>query len=157
ADHFAFDEMLRVPMLARSLVGENDFTPHAVGDVDVGLLQEFLQHAGLKRLAKDVVHQAVDIRAHECSFHPVREYLESLEWDGTKRLRKFLPDYFGAENTPYTQTMGRLFLTSMGARVLSPGCKADHVLVIEGPQGALKSTACAILGDRWFSDSLPEV
>jgi predicted P-loop ATPase len=155
--HFGFDEMLRVPMLLRSLVGENDFTPHAVSDVDVGLLQEFLQHAGLRRLLKDVVHQAVDIRAHERAYHPVRDYLQSLEWDNKKRLSALLPVYFGSQDSLYTKTIGRLFLISMVARVLRPGCKADHLLVIEGLQGTLKSTACSVLGGQWFSDSLPEI
>jgi hypothetical protein len=84
-DHFHFDEMLCAPMLMQPLDNEIDFEPRPVTDIDVGLVQEQLQHAGLKRLARDVMHQAVDIRAHECSFHPVRDYLESIEWDGTSR------------------------------------------------------------------------
>jgi len=156
-DHIQFDEMLCVPMLMQSLVGENHFVPRPMTDVDVGLLQELLQHAGLKRIAKDIVHQATDIAAHEKRFHPVRDYLETLEWDGTERLDGFLPAYFGADETDYTKNIGRMFVVSMVARVLKPGCKADHLLVIEGPQGILKSTACAVLGGQWFSDNLPDV
>ena len=155
--HFYFDEMLHCPVLMKSLVGENNFIPRPVADPDIGLLQEQLQHIGLKRVTKDIVHQAVDVRAHECRFHPVRAYLEALVWDKTERLVQLLPSYFGTDASAYTAAIGRMFLISMVARVLRPGCKADHLLVIEGPQGILKSTACAILGGQWFSDSLPDV
>jgi predicted P-loop ATPase len=157
SDHFCYDEMLCAPVLVKSLTGENNFTPRAVTDADVATVQEQLQHAGLKRLAKDTVHQAVSARAHERRVHPVRDYLESLKWDGAWRLTKLLSSYFGTAASDYTRTVGQMFLVSMVARILAPGCKADHLLVIEGPQGVLKSTACAILGDRWFSDNLPDV
>ena len=156
-DTFAFDEMLRAPLLMRALEDVPDFMPRAVTDVDVGIVQDRLQHLGLKRLSKDVAHQAVDVCAHEHRFHPVRDYLNGLQWDGTKRLAKLFEEYFGAEATPYAQAIGPMFLISMVARILAPGCKADHLPVIEGPQGALKSTACGILGGRWFSDGLPDV
>jgi predicted P-loop ATPase len=156
-DHFSYDEMLCSPILARPLGDARNFTPHPVTDVDVGLLQEHLQHAGLKRIAKDIVHQAVDIHTQKCSFHPVRDYLDQLIWDRTARLADFLPKYFGAEKNEYNKTIGKMFMISMVARILRPGCKVDHLLVIEGPQGALKSTACQILAGEWFSDNLPDV
>ena len=103
------------------------------------------------------MHQAVEIRSHECRFHPVRDYLESLCWDGIERLPGLFPLYFGADDTEYARAVGHMFLVSMVARIFEPGCKADHLPVIEGHQGALKSTACSVLGGEWFSDSLPDV
>jgi predicted P-loop ATPase len=153
----AYDQMLCAPMLMQSLTGENDFEPRPLTDVDVGIMQEELQQRGLTRIGKDTMHQAVDVRAHERRFHPVRDYLDGLEWDGTERLSTLFSAYFGAERTPYAEAVSRLFLIAMVARIYEPGCKADYMPVIEGPQGALKSSACAVLGGRWFSDNLPDV
>ena len=153
----AFDEMTRVPMLMRSLTGENNFRLRRCTDVDAGIMQERLQHCGLKRLSKDVTHQAIEIRAHECPFHPIRDYFESLTWDGTARIARLFPKYFGSEDTEYAQKIGAMFLISMVARIFEPGCKADHLPVIEGPQGGLKSTACRLLGGGYYSDCLPDI
>lgn len=155
---FAYDEMLCAPVLLAPLPGQSGFEgARPLTDVDVGILQEYLQHAGIAKLGKDVTHQAVDVRARERSFHPVREYLESLEWDGRPRLSRWLSYYFGAEDSPYTQAIGRMFPISMVARIFDPGCKVDHMMVLEGIQGALKSTACAVLGAEWYSDHLPDI
>ena len=154
---FAYDEMLRAPILMMPFKPECNFKPRPVRDVDVGIVQEKLQHLGLKRISKDTVHQAVDMRAHARPFHPVRDYLDGLTWDQKPRLSNFLPKYFGAAANDYTKKIGAMFLISMVARILQPGCKADHMLVLEGPQGILKSTACNVLGGQWFSDNLPDV
>jgi predicted P-loop ATPase len=155
---FIYDAMLCAPILLHALArDEVDFTPRPVTDVDVGLVQERLQHLGLKRIAKDVVHQAVDIIASENEIHPVRDYLNGLTWDGTEQLLQFFPGYFGTEKTEYTQAIGPMFVVAMVARILNPGCKADYMVVLEGPQGTLKSTACHVLGGQWFSDNLPDI
>jgi predicted P-loop ATPase len=159
ANAFAFDEMGRLPLLVDRLPGDGN-EPHVVrpvSDIDVGLVQEYLQHAGLRRLSKDTTHQAVDMRAQECAFHPVRDYLSALEWDGRQRLSTWLSHYLGAEPTAYAAGIGRMFLIGMVARIFEPGCKMDYMPVLEAPQGARKSTACSILGGEWFSDSLPDI
>jgi predicted P-loop ATPase len=157
-DAFAYDEMLCAAMLKHPVpINGAKIEPRAVADTDVSSLQEWLQFAGLTNVGKETAHQAVDLRAKDYAFHPVRDYLAALAWDGTPRLSGFLPKYFGAEDTDYTRAIGRMFLISMGARIFKPGCKVDYMLVLEGPQGILKSTACAILGGAYFSDNLPDV
>ena len=164
ADIVAYDEMLRAAIISRPvpsmILQEADtlleFAPGRETD-DVSALQELLQIAGLEKIGKDVVHQAVDLRARERAFHPLRDYLNDLQWDETPRLQNWLADYLGAEDNEYHRIIGPMFLLMMVARIVEPGCKADYMLVLEGPQGAMKSTACQVLGGQWFSDALPDV
>lgn len=156
---FARDEMVRADMVMGALLSTSLASTEGrpVRDVDVTAVQEWLQRDGLPSLTKDTTYQAVEARSSERAFHPVRNYLNGLRWDGTPRLDKLLSTYLGAEQNEYSASIGRMFVISMVARVFKPGCKADYMLVLEGPQGARKSTACAILAGPWFSDSLPDI
>jgi predicted P-loop ATPase len=154
---FALDEMAQMVKLMHPVDDEKDFKPRPCTDVDVTFVQVELQRAGLKRVSKEVMHQAVDALAHKRRFHPVRDYLDALKWDGIARIGRLFSTYFGAEDTGYAAAVSQMFMISMVARIYQPGCKADHLPVIEGAQGILKSTGCRVLGGDYFSDNLPEI
>lgn len=87
-------------------------------------------------------------------YHPIKEYFETLQWDGTERVDTLLIDYLGAEDTPYVRAVTRKTLAAAVARVYEPGIKFDSILVLNGPQGIGKSTLFTLLGKHWYSDSL---
>jgi predicted P-loop ATPase len=109
-------------------------------------------------MGRETVHQAIDLVAQEHAFHPVRNYLNGLRWDGERRLGGWLNAYLGADHCEYTRAVGTMFLIAMVARIFEPGCKCDYMIVLESQeQGTLKSTVCSILAGEWFSDNLPDV
>lgn len=87
-------------------------------------------------------------------YHPVKNYLAGLSWDGTERLDTLLIDYLGADDTPYVRAVTRKTLVAAVARIYQPGVKFDSILVLNGAQGIGKSTLFASLGGKWYSDSL---
>ena len=91
------------------------------------------------------------------SFHPVRQYLRGLSWDGVARLDSWLPNYMGAAFSDYHSAVGKNWMIGAVARVAKPGCKMDNVLILEGGQGRGKSTALNILGQQWFTDTPFEI
>nr|WP_234891667.1 VapE domain-containing protein [Sinorhizobium meliloti] len=154
---FRYDEMERTVMVMRSPTGEKGFKPHPLQDIDVVTMQVELQKRGLRRVGKEAVGDAILVVARNDAFHPVRDRIRATEWDGVERLPRLFPDYFGSADTEYSREVGRLFLISMVARVMKPGCKVDYMVVLEGEQGSRKSTAVRILGGDHFSDALPDV
>jgi len=164
SDAVRYDQMLRAPILEKALPSVDprakpnlSVLPRPICDADVSQLQEWLQHVGIPKIGRDIVHQAVDLRSQQIGFHPIRSYLDGLHWDGKKRLDIWLTYYLGAEASAYVNGVGRMFLISMVARIFKPGCKVDYVMVLEGPQGLGKSSAAGILGGSWFSDGMPEI
>jgi putative DNA primase/helicase len=105
------------------------------------------------------VGRAVQAAARANRFHPVKQYFAALVWDGTRRLDTWLVDYCHVEDAPFVGAVGPRWLISAVARVKEPGCKVDHVLVLEGPQGKQKSEALRTLAlrDEWFTDRLSHV
>jgi putative DNA primase/helicase len=118
---------------------------------------EWLQEHGI-HVGSNVTHEAVTRVAYEHRFHPVVEWLERLHWDGNQRLTKWFATYLGVPRSPLADAFGRAFLISAVARVMRPGCKVDHMPILEGGQGVFKSTALrTLVGDDWFADQLADL
>ncbi len=124
-------------------------------ELDLWLSQHYDLRAG-----KDVCGRAAGIVGRRAAYHPVREYIEALQWDGEKRLDTWLMTYLGAivpegdlRSMDYYALAGAWWLISAVARIYRPGCQADHVLLLEGQQGIGKSSALRILFRDYFSDT----
>ena len=96
--------------------------------------------------------------SHRREYHPVQDYLNGLSWDGTERVNGWLQSYMGVEpgevaTAEYVTNVGRWWLISAVARAMVPGAKVDHTLILEGDQGAAKSSSLEVLGGEWASDA----
>lgn len=106
----------------------------------------------------EAVRQALHIIVDENKFHPIKDYLNSIIWDGKPRIDQWLTYYLGVIPVPdYTSPSGARWLISGAARVFEPGCMAKYALILEGDQDLGKSQALQILGGEWFTDDLDEM
>jgi hypothetical protein len=102
------------------------------------------------------IKAAILTAASERAFHPVREYLDSIDWDGQPRLKHVAREFLGAEAPLYAEMVRRWMIGAV-ARAIRPGCKLDTALMLHGRQGLGKSTFFSILGAPWHSDSAIDI
>lgn len=103
---------------------------------------------------REKLDNALLIVSGQNKINAVKEYLQSLRWDGQRRVDTLLSDYLGADDNLYTRAVIRKALCAAVARAVSGGVKYDYMPIFTGPQGIGKSTFLAVLGKEWFSDSL---
>ncbi|MSU91820.1 hypothetical protein GE300_19785 [Rhodobacteraceae bacterium 2CG4] len=121
--------------------------PRPWEDADDIRTAEWLQLRGIN-VAPVVVSRAVGAVARELRIHPVRDWLDTLTWDGTPRIETWTGTYLGAEPTAFNHTIGALWLISAVARIYRPGVKADHMLILEGPQRKRSGTCFSIRKEK---------
>ncbi len=127
-------------------------------DTDLNYLMLYLED-NYALTSEKKIQKAIAIVADCNKYHPIRDYLNSLEWDGTERIRYALTRFLGAEDSEYTYQCLRLFMLGAISRVFKPGCKFEVMLCLVGGQGAGKSTFFRLLAvkDEWFSDDLKKI
>lgn len=160
---FQRDPLLKGAIRKNELSGKIDIvgnlgwerTSSSLTDTDVYQLHWYLEKEyGLKNERN--INKAMNIAASENRYHPIREYLEQLVWDGKYRIGRLLPKYLGAEEDAYTREIMQLLMLAAIHRVYEPGCKYEIMVCLVGGQGAGKSTFFRFLAinDEWFSDDL---
>lgn len=133
----------------------NSKAPREWEDVDETRLTTYMQrNLGLAKMSDETIHKAAVEFAKRNPRNEPRDWMETLKWDGTPRVPWFLSEAFGAEEkSEYVWAASKNFWVGMVARIFSPGCKLDNMLVLEGPQGKFKSTALDIIGHKWFAEA----
>lgn len=97
------------------------------------------------------IEQAVMMTANDAAYNPLKEQFEALQWDGVVRRHHWLSDVLGADDNEYHAKVGAYFILSMVARVYDPGCQMDYMMILQGAQGARKSSVLRILGGDYFA------
>ena len=106
-----------------------------------------------------LIEEAIHIVANRSSYHPIRDFLNGLVWDGQERVRFALKHFLGADDSDYTYEILKFFMLGAISRVFRPGVKFDYIICVVGDQGAGKSTFFRLLAveDEWFTDDLKDL
>lgn len=132
-----------------------DETPYWTDTDDACLRNYFATKYLIK--GKGIIDDALQEVTQANKFHPVREYLTGLTWDGECRVDTLFIDYIGAEDTEYIRAVTRKWMCGAVARVMVPGIKFDTAIVLYGSQGLGKSLILERLGRKWFNNSLVDI
>ena len=140
---------------ARTSRRRKRFEPRPWTDADDTALAEHFNSRGFKRVGRNLVRDVIDLEARSHPFHPVRDYLDGLAWDGTpapvalpdrllrRRRRRRRRWRSGPTPRPTSRRSRAAFFISAVARIFKPGCKADCMLILEGAQGAAEIAPAA--------------
>ena len=157
AGAIAYNQFTERPVLRRS-VPWRAITPRPNGvpwvDVDDAGLFTYLESRWKSAIHTGMVRDAWALIMHEHAFHPVRDYLDTLTWDGVERLDTLFIRHFDAEDSPYTRAVARKALVGAVQRIYEPGSKVDHMVVFVGDQGRGKSSFVSLLAHPWGSETL---
>lgn len=122
-------------------------------DMDITLLRDYLSSVHNWEPSKDIIGDACFIIATRKRYHPIKEFIEKEEWDGIVRLDDWLIKATGCDDNAYTRAVSSKFMIATINRIYNPGCKFDHMMILEGGQSIGKSTLCEIMSGDWYLDT----
>ena len=153
-----FNELTQRVDIVRPLGWDRGSSGKALTDNDLYNIHLYCERSyGISSLK--LIEEALHIVANRNSYHPVRDFLNSLEWDGQERVRFALRHFLGADASDYTYEILKFFMLGAISRVFKPGTKFDYIICVVGDQGAGKSTFFRLLAvdDEWFTDDLKDL
>lgn len=155
SEKIRYDEFSRQIFLVGDMPWETDQNYRAWGSNDDAAAFSIIQ-SDYGLTGRNDLYDALKNVSMRHKFHPVKDILNSLHWDGQARIKDLLPDYLGAERNDYNAECMKLFMLGAVNRVFQPGCKFDYCPILYGQQGLGKSTFLQLLAlnDAWFTDSI---
>jgi len=153
-DCLTYNEFSNEIEFMRPAPWHNKVTPTASQwkDTDTVSCKFYLSYYHKFDISTNYIEEAAYIAARQRAYHPIRDYIKGLQWDGQERLEEWLIKSGGAEDNVYIRDVSKKVLVAAVARAMRPGVKFDHVLVLEGAQRIGKSTLVDILGGEWYTD-----
>ena len=148
-NEFSHDiEFLKIPEWDKKVkVGKT------LDDDDIIQIKYYLSNVHDFEPTNSTISDACYIIAKQYSYHPVKRNIESVIWDKILRCDEWLIKSTGCEDNYYTRMASAKFLIAAVSRIYKPGCKFDHMLILEGPQRIGKSTLVEIMAGDWFLDT----
>ncbi|PTH61868.1 virulence-associated protein E [Staphylococcus agnetis] len=131
-----------------------DDTNYYWADIDTTHVISHIDRVHNLHFSREIMDSVIEKEAYHNKFHPIKSFIESKEWDGTKRIETLFIDYLGAEDTHYNREVAKKLLMGAVARVYKPGIKFDIMVILYGGQGAGKSTTVSKLGGKWYNQSI---
>jgi len=125
--------------------GQGDLT-----DSDLIQMKYYLSVVHEKEYPVQTINEALLIQAMEQTYHPIKDYLCELKWDGVSRLRDWMVEICGVQRNQYVEDISEIILCAAVRRIYNPGCKFDYMAILEGSQGIGKTTLLQILGGEWY-------
>lgn len=136
---------------------QREFTPLQKDDIIYTMIYIQKTYTFFEKVPAQTVQEAIISVAHKNPVNPPVDMIKGTEWDKTDRIAFWLKETFGAEDNAVNRAIASNWLKGLVNRVISPGCKFDTVLVLEGDQGIGKSTALRVLGDPWYAETTMDI
>jgi predicted P-loop ATPase len=121
-------------------------------DLDLAECRKWMDQRLTMPFSETVMKDAALQASLTYKYHPIRDWINSLRWDGEDRLDRMLIDYTGCPDNPYIRAVSKNTLIAAVARVFKPGCQHDSMLVLEGKMGTGKTSFARIIGGKWYGD-----